>query len=239
MIQDKNTTEVKSRGRVAPTKRLQIAIDGPAGAGKSTVAKRVSEVLGYLYIDTGAMYRAVTWLALNKDVRISDSKGMADLASRFKVLLEPGTAGEKAKVYIDGSEITKEIRSQEVTRFVSNVSTIAAVREHLVEQQREMAVQGGVVLDGRDIGTVVLPNADLKIFLTASPEIRARRRMAELVAGGETPDYDELVADIKERDDRDTNRDVAPLRMAGDAVLILTDNMTIEEVVSHIVKLTQ
>lgn len=218
--------------------RLKIAIDGPAGAGKSTVAKRVADLLGYLYIDTGAMYRAVTWLALTRGIQISDRAKISKLAGDTKIELKPGTeSGAKVRVFVNGEEITKEIRSQSITRNVSTVSAIAAVREHLVNQQRELAKIGGVVLDGRDIGTIVLPDADLKIFLTASPEVRAHRRMEELRTAGELADYKLILQDIIERDQRDSNRVVSPLRMADDAILILTDNMSIDDVVSHIVHL--
>jgi cytidylate kinase len=222
----------------APTKLLQIAIDGPAGAGKSTVAKKVADVLGYLYIDTGAMYRAVTWLSMKLNLQMSDRQGITKLAAESNIELRPpATAGELMRVFINGEEVTKEIRTQKVTQKTSTVAAFASVREHMVEQQRQMAKKGGVVLDGRDIGTVVLPDADLKIFLTASAEVRAKRRLAELIASGEHPDYPALLKDIIDRDQKDSNRVIAPLRMADDSILLLTDNMTAEEVVSHIVQL--
>ncbi len=141
------------------------------------------------------------------------------------------------RVFINGEEVTKEIRSQRVTHLVSSIAAFASVREHMVNQRRVLAAPGGVVLDGRDIGTVVLPNADLKIFLTATPDVRAKRRYNELIAAGEQPDYELLLNDIVDRDNKDTNRVIAPLRMADDAILILSDNMTADEVVSHIVQL--
>jgi len=217
---------------------LQIAIDGPAGAGKSTVAKLVADKLNYLYIDTGAMYRAATWLALQKGLEIDDADGIARALSKCKIELTPGEAdGQKIHVFVDGNEITNDIRTQEITRLVSPLSTIKSVRHQLVEQQRKLAAHGSVVLDGRDIGTVVLPRADVKIFLTASPEVRAKRRLAELEGKSERVDYETILKDIIERDHRDSNREIAPLQMADDAVLILSDNMTIDEVVSHIVQL--
>lgn len=226
------------RSRVTPARRLKIAIDGPAGAGKSTVAKRVADVLNYLYIDTGAMYRAVTWVAMKRGMQMSDRPGITKIAAQSKIELKQAASSvDSARVFIDGEDVSKEIRSQEVTRHVSSISAFPTVREHLVEAQRKIAQKGGVVLDGRDIGTVVLPDADLKIFLTASPEVRAKRRMAELKQMGETPDYDALLKDIIDRDQKDTNRAVAPLRMADDAILLLTDNMSINDVVSHIVQL--
>ena len=233
-----DSDEANLRRRLAPTKRLQIAIDGPAGAGKSTVAKRVADLLGYLYIDTGAMYRAITWLALQRKMQMSDRKGITAIAAHSKIELnQVDSPDQNLQVLVDGNDITKEIRTPEVTKQVSSVAAIPSVREHLVEQQRAMATQGGVVLDGRDIGTVVLPDADLKIFLTASAEVRAHRRMAELSASGEPVDFKLLLRQIVDRDQKDSNRVIAPLRMADDAVLILTDKMTIDEVVSHVVKL--
>ena len=218
---------------------LQIAIDGPAGAGKSTVAKRVADLLGYLYIDTGSMYRAATWLILKMGIEIADQAAITAAVAKSKIELKPGDAQEKIHVFVDGYEVTTEIRSPQITKLVSPLSTIAAVREQLVKQQRKMAASGGVVLDGRDIGTVVLPQANIKIFLTASPEVRAHRRLAELKANGIEEQYDRLLQDIIERDNRDSNRQIAPLAMAEDAVLILSDNMTIDDVVSHIIKLCE
>jgi cytidylate kinase len=220
-------------------KTLQIAIDGPAGAGKSTVAKQVADLLGYLYIDTGSMYRAATWLILKMGIDIEDQAAITTAVAKSKIELKPGDAEEKIHVFVDGYEVTKEIRSPQITKQVSPLSTIAAVREQLVKQQRQMAASGGVVLDGRDIGTVVLPNANIKIFLTASPEVRAHRRLAELKENGIEQDYDCLLKDIIERDQRDSNRAIAPLAMAEDAVLILSDNMSIDDVVSHIIKLCE
>lgn len=233
-----DSDETKVRRRHQPVKLLQIAIDGPAGAGKSTVAKKVADILGYLYIDTGAMYRAITWLAVENKLKMTDRDGIGALAAQATIELRPADSPqENLHVLINGIEITKEIRTPEVTTLVSAVAAMPAVREHLVEQQRLLAQKGGVVLDGRDIGTVVLPDADLKIFLTASADVRAKRRMRELSAAGETVDYQLLLKQIIERDHKDSNRIIAPLRMADDAVLILTDNMTIDEVVSHVVKL--
>ncbi|HEY9712268.1 MAG TPA: (d)CMP kinase [Chroococcales cyanobacterium] len=228
----------RPRRRIMKTeKALQIAIDGPAGAGKSTVAKRVADELGYLYIDTGAMYRAVTWLARERGISFEDHEAIAHLAEDCKIELEPGDSIEKIHVFVDGKEITSEIRSPEITRLVSTLSTIGAVRERLVDQQRQMAQKGGVVLDGRDIGTVVLPDANLKIFLTASAEVRAHRRLHELKETGVQADYQTLLQEIIERDHRDSTRTIAPLCMAEDAILILTDHMTVDEVVRHICKL--
>ena len=227
----------QSESTVIP-KGLKIAIDGPAGAGKSTVSKRVAESLGYLYIDTGAMYRTVTLVSKQREIAISDHAGVTNVAATLKIEMSPANKpGENVRVFVEGKEVSRDIRTQEITNLTSSVSAIPAVREHLVEQQRQLAKQGGVVLDGRDIGTVVLPDADLKIFLTATAEVRAKRRLAELKQSGEEPDFNALLHDIIDRDNKDSNRAIAPLRMADDAVLILTDNMTIPEVVSHIVQL--
>ncbi|HEY9760817.1 MAG TPA: (d)CMP kinase [Oculatellaceae cyanobacterium] len=222
-----------------PKTALKIAIDGPAGAGKSTVAKRIADKLGYLYIDTGAMYRALTWLVIKNGIDINDEAGIIELVRTAKIVLKPGdkTSRQLARVFINGQEITKQIRTPEITKLTSSLSTIAAVRAYLVEQQRTMASDGGVVLDGRDIGTVVLPDANIKIFLTASPEVRAKRRYAELRAQGEEVNFDALLKEIIDRDNRDTHRTIAPLCMAEDAVLILSDNMQIDEVVSYIIGL--
>jgi cytidylate kinase len=219
------------------SKTLQIAIDGPAGAGKSTVAKRVADALGYLYIDTGAMYRAATWLIIQENIDLSDHAAIAKAVAQSKIELRPGDAEEKILVFVNGVEVTKQIRSQNITKLVSPLAAIGAIREHLVNQQRQLAMSGGVVLDGRDIGTVVLPEANVKIFLTASPSVRAHRRLIELKSSGESADYETLLKDIVERDQRDTNREIAPLRMADDAVLILSDNMSVDDVVAHIIKL--
>lgn len=218
-------------------KTLQIAIDGPAGAGKSTVAKRIADALEYLYIDTGAMYRAATWLIVQKGISFDDSEKVVKAVAESKIELRPGHDEEKILVFVNGEEVTKLIRSQNITKLVSKLAAIGAVREQLVNQQRQLALAGGVVLDGRDIGTVVLPDANVKIFLTASPAVRAKRRLKELQALGENPDYDTLLRDIIERDQMDTNREIAPLRMADDAVLILSDKMSVDEVVAHIIKL--
>ena len=222
-----------------PKTALKIAIDGPAGAGKSTVAKKIADKLGYLYIDTGAMYRAMTWLVIKHSIEITDEPGIIELVRTAKIVLKPGdkTSRQLARVFINGQEITKQIRTPEITKLTSSLSTIAPVRAYLVEQQRNMASGGGVVLDGRDIGTVVLPDANIKIFLTASPEVRAKRRYDEMRTLGEEIDFNVLLKDIIDRDNRDTNRSIAPLCMADDAVLILSDNMQIDEVVSYIIDL--
>ncbi|MFN8555081.1 MAG: (d)CMP kinase [Candidatus Obscuribacterales bacterium] len=230
--------QIRNRNAAAGvSKTLQIAIDGPAGAGKSTVAKKIADALHYLYIDTGAMYRAATWLVVQKGISFDDRDAIVKAVAESKIELKPGHDEEKILVFVNGEEVTKLIRSQNITKLVSKLAAIGAVREQLVNQQRHLAMAGGVVLDGRDIGTVVLPDANIKIFLTASPAVRAQRRLLELQAAGENPDYDTLLKDIIERDQMDTNREIAPLRMADDAVAILSDKMTVDEVVAHIIKL--
>lgn len=220
---------------------LQIAIDGPAGAGKSTVARKLADLLGYLYIDTGAMYRAATWLALKHNLELTDGKAIARLAAQTEILLKPAdeTSDGKIRVFVGGEEVTREIRTQKMSEQVIPVAAQGEVREVLVRKQQELANLGSAVLDGRDIGTVVLPDARLKVFLTASAEVRARRRLKELVQQGEEPVFDELLAAIKDRDHKDRTREVSPLAMASDAIEVNTDGLSIEEVVEVLLKLTR
>jgi cytidylate kinase len=220
-------------------KTLKIAIDGPVGAGKSTVAQLVAERLGFLYLDTGAMYRAATWLALKNQLPIDDGDAIASAVAKAKIKLEPGdeSTGNRVRVFVDDHEVTREIRTSPISDLVSPVSALSQVRRVLVAQQKEMAKPGGVVLDGRDIGTVVMPDADIKVFLTASPQERARRRMKDLNALGEHPDMDSLTKSIEERDHRDSTRADSPLAQAHDAVVIITDNLSIDQVVDAIVRL--
>ncbi len=230
----------KNQHTCAP-RQIQVAIDGPAGAGKSSVARRVADRLGYLYVDTGAMYRAAAWLVLKENINLQNLEVVANTVAKADISLSPGdsTSAGRARVFVDGHEVTTEIRSLPVTRLVSPVSAIPAVRQHLVIKQQQLAESGGIIMDGRDIGTVVLPNADIKIFLTASPAVRAQRRLTELQELGQEADYVSLLQDIKDRDAQDSSRTVAPLRQAQDAIAINTDKMTIEEVVDTIIKLCQ
>ncbi len=221
------------------TKTLTIAIDGPAGAGKSTVAQRVASLLGYLYIDTGAMYRAATWVALEKKVDLQDSETIISLLERALVELKPPDESSqgRVRVFVNGSDVSMIVRSRIISKFVSQIAAIAGVRSLLVEKQQSMAADGGVVMDGRDIGTVVLPDADVKVYLTASTQVRADRRLKELKLMGQIADFEILYKEIDARDQMDYTRAVSPLRKADDAVEINTDQLTIDEVVSSIIAL--
>lgn len=217
-------------------KKLVVAIDGPAGAGKSTIAKLVAEKLGYAYIDTGAMYRSVTWKFLQTKKNF-DEQLISDLAAKMVIEFRPEASVNR--VFVDGMEVTDEIRNAEVTCNVSRVAAIGPVREAMVDQQRRMGESGGVLMDGRDIGTVVFPNADLKIFLTATVEERARRRYKELTAKGEQIDLAVLQQEIAQRDKQDSEREISPLRQADDAFLLDSSDMTIAEVAAFIIKMVQ
>lgn len=217
-------------------KKIVVAIDGPAGAGKSTIAKLVAEKLGYAYIDTGAMYRSVAWKYLQTG-KAFDEKLVITLAETMIISFSP--EDKVNRVYADGIEITSVIRSQEVTAIVSKVAAIGPVREAMVAQQRRMGEAGGVLMDGRDIGTVVFPKAELKIFLTASVEERARRRYEEILAKGEQVNLEQLKADIVSRDKQDSERAIAPLRKAEDALYLDTSNMNIEQVTAKILELVE
>lgn len=217
-------------------KKIVVAIDGPAGAGKSTIAKLAAEKLGYAYIDTGAMYRSVAWKFLQTG-KAFDEDFISGLSKTMLIDFKP--EAKINRVFVDGTEVTDAIRTPEVTAIVSRVAAIGAVREAMVDQQRRMGEVGGVLMDGRDIGTVVFPNAQLKIFLTASVEERARRRYAEMVAKGQQVDLQQLQADIAERDKQDSERAISPLRQAEDALLLDTSDMGISEVTDRILQLVQ
>lgn len=220
------------------SKGFKIAIDGPAAAGKSTIAKITAKKMGYTYIDTGAMYRALTHKALERDIDINDGEALEKLLQGTEIMLAPlGEDGQS--VIVDGEDVSEAIRSQEVTGAVSAVAVHNAVRELMVEKQRVLGEVTGVVMDGRDIGTHVLPNAELKIFMTASVEERAKRRYEENMRRGITSSLDDLKAEISERDRADSEREVSPLRQAEDAVLIDTTAMSIEEVAKEISRLAE
>jgi CMP/dCMP kinase len=214
--------------------KINIAIDGPAGAGKSTVAKIVANRLGLVYIDTGAMYRALTWKALAQKVDLLDEQRLTELAGCTEITLALAPSGPII-VSCDDQDVSEEIRNQEVTGAVSTVASVAGVRRRMVELQQKMAAQGGVVMDGRDIGTHVLPNAEYKFFLTATLQQRARRRWLELKAKGQQIDLAVLEQQIAERDRLDSSRETAPLVAAADAIWIDTDTLSIEEVVEKII----
>lgn len=220
---------------------LTIAIDGPAGAGKSTIARRVAAQMGLTYIDTGAMYRAVAWKATALGISPTDEPAIAELATELTIRLSPLTQDLQQQVWIGEEEVTHKIRTPEVSQLTSQISALSRVRQVVVEQQRRLGANDpiGVVLEGRDIGTVVFPNAPLKIFLTASPEERARRRHLELQQKGVAVDYATVLADQQRRDARDTERADSPLTPASDAHWLDTDERSIEFVVDEIVQLAQ
>ena len=209
-----------------------VAIDGPAGAGKSTIAKLVAKEKGYIYVDTGAMYRALAIHFLNKGVDAADRDAMAEACKDAEVTIryEDGIQ----QVYLNGENVTGMLRTEEVGNMASKTSAIPTVREKLLELQRSLAAEKDVIMDGRDIGTNILPNADVKIYLTASVETRAKRRYDELKAKGEDCDLEEISRDIRERDERDMTREIAPLKQAEDAILVDSSDMTIPEVVAEI-----
>jgi cytidylate kinase len=216
-----------------------IAIDGPAASGKSTIGGLLAERLGYVYLDTGVMYRAVTWAALAEGIPIEDEEAVTALAQRLKIDISRPTVddGRQYTVLADGHDVTWQIRSPAVNAGVSPVSTYPGVRRALTEQQRCLGARGRIVMVGRDIGTVVLPDADLKIYLDATLEQRAGRRYQENLARGEAADYDQVLASVRGRDVIDSSRAVAPLRPAGDAVVIDTTPLTIEEVLERVLAL--
>ncbi|MDA5106893.1 (d)CMP kinase [Brevibacillus thermoruber] len=216
---------------------MNIAIDGPAGAGKSTVAQQVAKRLAYLYIDTGSMYRALAWAVLNNRVPIDDEAAVSGLLRESEIRLE--RERDSQRVFWNGQDITDQIRTPEVSQYASIVASYPSVREQMLVLQRHMAAGGNVVMDGRDIGTHVLPDADVKIFLTASTRERAERRLKELLAKGHQTDLATLEAEIAERDKRDMEREAAPLRQADDAVLVDTTGMTIDQVVERILKICE
>jgi cytidylate kinase len=209
---------------------LIVAIDGPAGAGKSTIARRLAAELGFLYIDSGAMYRAVGLEALKRGIPLEDEAALETLARSADI----GLKDDPPSVFLDGEEITEAIRTQAVADAASRVSALASVRRALVEKQRAMGAAGSVVMEGRDIGTVVFPEADVKIYLDAAPEIRARRRLKDIEATGVKADIEQIAREIAERDYRDKTRADSPLVQAPDAVYLDTSNMTIDEVVASI-----
>lgn len=213
----------------------QIAIDGPAGAGKSTIAKMVAKELGFIYVDTGAMYRAMALYMLNNNIDASDAEKISATCQSADITIRHENGAQK--VYLNGEDVTELVRKEEVGKMASASSVNGDVRKKLVELQQKLASTTDVVMDGRDIGTVVLPNADLKVFLTASSRVRAERRFKELTAKGETCDIDAIEKDIIDRDYRDSHREISPLKQAEDAVLVDSSDMTIDEVAKTIIDL--
>lgn len=224
-------------------KQITIAIDGHSSCGKSTMAKDLARQMGYVYIDTGAMYRSVTLYAMQNGM--IDPQGnidtqrlqaaMPDIHITFRYNPQRG----RPDTYLNGKLVEDDIRTMQVSNHVSPIATLGFVRQAMVQQQRQMGQQGGVILDGRDIGTVVFPNAELKIFVTASPEIRAKRRYDELTARGQTVDYQEILRNVQERDYIDSHREISPLTQAPDAIVLDNSDMTIPQQQAWLLKLTK
>ena len=219
------------------TKKIAIAIDGPAGAGKSSISKVVSNELGYLYIDTGAMYRGVTWAVLDSHVNVNNQKDVESLLPSLDLTLEP--TANACKVFVKGQDVTDLIRQQQINENVSTIASYKGVREYLVERQQAMAAVGGVILDGRDIGSVVLPKAELKIYLTASVDARAKRRWLEVQGTSNEQSLEDIKKNVESRDEMDKNRDESPLVCVEDAIVVDSSNMTFDETVEHILHLVQ
>ena len=217
--------------------KIAVAVDGPAGAGKSSISKIVAKKLGYLYIDTGAMYRSVTWAVLHNHIDVNNQKAVEALLPELDLTME--ASDDSCKVFIAGQDVTDFIRTPQVNNAVSIVASYKGVRQYLVERQRLMAEAGGVILDGRDIGSVVLPNAELKIYLTASVEARAMRRYLEVKGTVNEQTLEDIKDSVMQRDDMDKNRKESPLIQVEDAVLVDSSEMTFDETVEHILHLVQ
>ena len=219
------------------THKIAVAVDGPAGAGKSSISKIVAKKLGYLYIDTGAMYRSVTWAVLHNHIDVNNQKAVEALLPELDLTME--ASDDSCKVFIAGQDVTDFIRTPQVNNAVSIVASYKGVRQYLVERQRLMAEAGGVILDGRDIGSVVLPNAELKIYLTASVEARAMRRYLEVKGTVNEQTLEDIKDSVMQRDDMDKNRKESPLIQVEDVVLVDSSEMTFDETVEHILHLVQ
>lgn len=215
---------------------ISIAIDGPSGAGKSTISRKAAELFGFIYVDTGAIYRTIGLAASRRGVDIGDKDAVMAMLPKLNIELKYNAAGEQCML-LDGEDVSRDIRFPEVSMLASGVSAIAEVRQYLVEMQRDMARKYNVIMDGRDIGTVILPDADLKIFLTADVEDRARRRYDELKGKGSSVSFDEVLADMIRRDEQDTLRAAAPLRAADDAVCLDTSGYTLNESIGEVCRL--
>ena len=214
-------------------KKYSIAIDGPAGAGKSTIAKKLAAELGYHYVDTGAIYRTVAYFMDLLGVSPKDVDGVERYIDELTIEIEYDEEG-KQHMIMNGMDVSDDIRTQDIAQKASLVSAHAVVREVLLDMQRDMAKAYDVIMDGRDIGTVVLPKASVKIFLTASPEVRAKRRCDELIAKGQKAKYETILKEIKQRDYQDTHREIAPLKLARDSIKVDTSELDIDQVVEHI-----
>ena len=215
---------------------ISIAIDGPSGAGKSTISRKAAEKFGFIYVDTGAIYRTIGLATKIRGVSLDDTAAVIELLPTLEIELKYNDACEQ-HMYLDGNDVSRDIRLPEVSMLASKVSAIPAVREFLVDMQRGMAEKYDVIMDGRDIGTVILPNADLKIFLTADVRDRAHRRYEELRAKGMEKPFDEVLAEMEKRDEQDTQRAAAPLKAADDAVLLDTSGNTLEESIDEVCRL--
>ena len=214
---------------------IAIAIDGPAGAGKSTIAKAAANALGYIYVDTGAMYRALGLFAIRNSVAPDDKEAVKELLSKAEVTIERNEKKEQL-IILCGEDVSSLIRTEQVSMAASKISAIPEVRAFLLSLQRDMATKNNVIMDGRDIGTVVLPDAKVKIFLTASAQIRAKRRYDELILKGEDVKYEDVLADVIKRDHNDMNREIAPLKPAEDSVLVDTSELDLQESIDLLIK---
>ncbi len=215
---------------------ISIAIDGPSGAGKSTISRAAAKLFGFIYVDTGAIYRTIGLAAKLRGIDVSDNETVISMLPELRIELRYNDAGEQCML-LDGADVSRDIRLPEVSMLASKVSAIPEVREYLVDMQRKMAELHDVVMDGRDIGTVILPNADLKIFLTAGAEDRARRRYEELLQKGVETTFESVLDDLIKRDEQDTMRAAAPLKAADDAVILDTSGNTLEQSVSEVCRL--
>jgi cytidylate kinase len=224
-------------GKGSPKKRLTIAIDGPSGAGKSTIARSLGRRLGYIYIDTGAMYRSVALRVKEKSISPENELALSQLASSLHITFV--TEGEQTHIFCEGEEITEAIRTPEISRLASSISRQKGVREALVQMQREMGKEGGVILEGRDIGTVVFPDADVKFYLDAESDERVRRRYHEMVEKGVNVDFKETQEELLQRDHNDLHRSHSPLKKANDAVFIDSTHRSVEEIVEEMVRIVK
>ena len=214
---------------------INIALDGPAGAGKSTIAKAIAKRIGYIYVDTGALYRSIALYVMRKDVNTKSEADIIPLLAEINVELK--FIDNTQHVFLNNEDVSEKIRTPEISMGASNVSALPSVREFLFNLQRDIAKNNNILMDGRDIGTVVLPKADIKIFLTASPEDRAKRRFEELQLKGNKTEYETVLAEIKERDYNDSHREIAPLKKADDAILVDTTNSELENSIERLYKI--